>query len=86
LRLKQAGWQVWYWPQATVLHLKGVSSRQQSFRMLIEFHRAMAQFFGKHYAAQTAAPLRWAIHAAIWARCGALLVANSLRSDRRVSR
>jgi GT2 family glycosyltransferase len=86
LRLKQAGWQIWYWPHAIVLHLKGVSSRQQSFRMLIEFHRAMAQFFRKHYEAQTALPLRWAIHAAIWTRCGVLLAVNALRSDRRVSR
>lgn len=85
LRLKRAGWQVWYWPKAVVLHVKGVSSRQHSFRMTVEFHRAMQRFYRKHYAARTPAPLRWAIETSIWVRCGALLLANAVRAGRRVS-
>lgn len=86
MRLKQAGWQIWYWPRAEVLHIKGVSSRQASGRMLIEFHRAMARFFRKHYQAAAPVWLRAAVYAGIWSRCGVLLAANALRRTKRVSR
>ncbi len=51
-RIKQYGWQVWYNPAVTVLHVKEAASRQ-SRRARVEFYRAMAIFYRKHYEAKT---------------------------------
>ncbi|MEA3309274.1 MAG: glycosyltransferase family 2 protein [Chloroflexota bacterium] len=56
-RIKAAGWQVYYYPGVTVLHVKRAASRQ-SAKAQIEFWRAMEIFYRKHYAAQTA----WWVH------------------------
>ncbi|TMC11059.1 MAG: hypothetical protein E6J29_10460, partial [Chloroflexi bacterium] len=49
-RLKQGGWKIYYLPSAQALHIKGASSRQETARMLYEFHSAMWTFHHKHYA------------------------------------
>jgi len=59
-RIKAAGWQVYYNPGVTVLHVKRAASRHSS-RAQVEFYRAMDIFYRKHYAAQTP---RW-LHALI---------------------
>lgn len=51
-RLKARGWQVFYNPAVTVLHIKGASSRKRSTRAIREFYRAMHIFYAKHYAAR----------------------------------
>jgi GT2 family glycosyltransferase len=53
LRMKQAGWKVYYCPEVVVLHYKGESSRRHSSRATREFYRAMLLFYRKHYAATT---------------------------------
>jgi GT2 family glycosyltransferase len=52
LRIKKAGWKVYYYPEVTVLHYKRVSS-QKNPRARDEFFRAMLIFYRKHYASQT---------------------------------
>jgi len=52
LRIKEAGWKVYYYPEVTVLHYKKVSSQKNS-RARDEFFRAMLIFYYKHYASQT---------------------------------
>ncbi len=51
-RIKEAGWQVWYNPRVTVLHVKRAASKR-SFKARVEFYRAMAIFYNKHYARTT---------------------------------
>ena len=51
-RIKDAGWRVWYNPAVQVLHVKEAASRH-SPRARVEFYRAMAIFYRKHYAATT---------------------------------
>jgi GT2 family glycosyltransferase len=48
-RIKQAGWIICYYPYATILHLKGASSKRKPFKIIYEFHRAMWLFYNKHY-------------------------------------
>ena len=50
LRLRQAGWTIWYEPSVRVLHLKGAASQPRSLPMLREFYRAMHVYYGKHFA------------------------------------
>ena len=59
-RIKQAGWQVRYNPDCTVLHYKRASSRQ-SRKAQYEFYRAMLLFYNKHYAATTPFWLHWLV-------------------------
>ncbi|MDJ0753693.1 MAG: glycosyltransferase family 2 protein [Ardenticatenaceae bacterium] len=59
-RIKDAGWQVIYNPEVTVLHVKRASSRQNP-RAQFEFYRAMPIFYYKHYRADTPFWLHWLI-------------------------
>ncbi len=52
LRIKQCGWQVYYYPGVEILHYKRVASKQ-SHKAQFEFNRAMYLFYQKHYARTT---------------------------------
>jgi hypothetical protein len=73
-RVKQRGWQVWYNPAVTVLHVKEAASKTSS-KARYEFYRAMLIFYRKHYQATTPRPLHWAIVGGIGLR-GALDMAG----------
>ena len=51
-RITDAGWEVWYYPRVTVLHVKAAASRT-SEKARREFYRAMNIFYDKHYRAET---------------------------------
>jgi N-acetylglucosaminyl-diphospho-decaprenol L-rhamnosyltransferase len=78
-RIKDAGWKVWYNPSVTVLHVKEAASRY-SPRARVEFYRAMAIFYRKHYAATTPFWLHWLILAGIACRGGLDLGHRTLKS------
>ncbi|HEY8737032.1 MAG TPA: glycosyltransferase family 2 protein [Candidatus Dormibacteraeota bacterium] len=85
-RLKQGGWKIVYLPAAEVLHYKGESSRQVSYRMIREFHRSMLIFFNKHYRSTTPWPVAQLVAAGIAGRCATLLMMNAMRRRKWVSR
>ena len=58
-RLKQAGYDVWFVPEAEVVHHEGASSRQDLFRQNVNFHESRYRFFRKHHGAVPAMVLRW---------------------------
>lgn len=66
-RIKAAGWNVYYNPEVTVLHVKRAASRQNP-KSRIEFWRAMEIFYRKHYAAQTPRWLHYMILCAVRAQ------------------
>lgn len=78
-RIKKHGWSVHYYPAAQVLHLKGASSSRQSYRLIVEFYRAMYLFHRKHYAPSTFILVNWSITAGIIARGGYALLRNLTR-------
>lgn len=47
-RIKQAGWKIYYYPDAQVLHHKGAATRQVKRRMIWLSHVAFFRFFKKH--------------------------------------
>jgi N-acetylglucosaminyl-diphospho-decaprenol L-rhamnosyltransferase len=79
-RIKGAGWKVFYFPEASVLHLKSASARRQSRRMIFEFYRAMWLFHAKHYAPQTIFVVNWLVMIAIVARGIIAMIVNSFRA------
>ncbi|MCS6842854.1 MAG: glycosyltransferase family 2 protein [Caldilineales bacterium] len=68
-RIKQQGWQVWYQPAVTVLHVKEAASKTSS-KARYEFYRAMLIFYRKHYQATTPRWLHWLIVGGIGLRGG----------------
>lgn len=76
-RIKQAGWQIRYNPDCTVLHYKRASSRQ-SRKAQYEFYRAMLLFYRKHYAAGTPFWLHWMIVGSVYLRGGSALLSDAV--------
>jgi N-acetylglucosaminyl-diphospho-decaprenol L-rhamnosyltransferase len=68
-RVKEQGWEVWYNPAVTVLHVKEAASKS-SIKARQEFYRAMEIFYRKHYAATTPRWLHWLIVGGISLRGG----------------
>lgn len=78
-RIKERGWKVFYYPEARALHFKGASSSRRSYRLIVEFYRAMYLFHRKHYARQTFALINWLIAVGIFLRACVALGLNLTR-------
>ena len=48
-RVAEAGWEIWYCPQAEVVHVGGVSLRQVKYRWIFFSHRGMYRYFRLRY-------------------------------------
>jgi len=81
-RARQAGWKIYYLPQAVVTHAIGRSSDQRPLRMVAEFHRSMLRFWRKNYAARTAPLLRPLVPLGIWLRAAIVLAENVFTAAR----
>ena len=62
-RMKQAGWQVWYLPQAKIIHHGGASSCRQSTIKEARLYRSRVRFFRLHYGHRAAICLKALIYA-----------------------
>ena len=60
-RVKQAGWQIVYLPQAVITHYEGKSSEQAIAARHIRFNRSKVRYFEKHHSASAASVLRLAL-------------------------
>jgi N-acetylglucosaminyl-diphospho-decaprenol L-rhamnosyltransferase len=68
-RFWQAGWEVFYEPAGTVLHVKGGSSGgRRAPKQEIAFHRGMGRFYRRFDAPEHAAPVNLAVYAGIGAK------------------
>jgi GT2 family glycosyltransferase len=65
LRAKRAGWSVMYYPEAQIVHYKGESTKYNSRKAAIEFHRAMYLFHRKHFARDYSPVTNFFIYAGI---------------------
>ncbi len=73
-RVQEAGWEIWFCPQAEVVHLGGVSLRQARYRWVVSSHRGMYRYF----RTRLPAPARPFAAAAIGLRAGAKLAAAAV--------
>lgn len=78
-RIKARGRHVFYYPEVSVLHHKGASSRKQSSRSIREFYRAMHIFYRKHYAGRHSGVVNAVIMLGIGLRGTIALFQNALR-------
>lgn len=73
-RAAEAGWEIWYCPQAEVVHIGGVSIRQVRFRWVLSSHLGMYRYFRRALPA-AARPL---VGTAIGVRAGVKLAAAAI--------
>jgi N-acetylglucosaminyl-diphospho-decaprenol L-rhamnosyltransferase len=62
-RFHQAGWEVWYLPQVSIIHHGGQSSKKRRGRMEAELYRSRVYFFRKHRGKTAAFCLKALIYA-----------------------
>lgn len=48
-RIKQKGWQIWFTPEAQVVHHYGQSIKQVKVKMILSSHKGLYRFWRKHY-------------------------------------
>lgn len=78
-RIKQGGWQNYYFPRTQIIHYKGASSRKKPFKIIYEFHRAMILFHRKHYRSKYAWPVNVLVYAGVGLKFVLSLMVNKLR-------
>ncbi len=64
-RVRKAGWDICYLPDATIVHLGGQSSNKASARMKAELYRSKIRFYAKHYGRRQAYVLSLTLRVAL---------------------
>ncbi|GIP35110.1 glycosyltransferase family 2 protein [Paenibacillus sp. J2TS4] len=81
-RIKQAGWQNYYYPKTHIIHYKGASSRKKPWKIIYEFHRAMYLFHRKHYRTKYSLPTNIMIYGGIGFKLALAVLKNGLAKAR----
>lgn len=81
-RIKQAGWEVFYYPLTTIVHHKRASSRRKPLKITYEFHRAMVLFHRKHYKNKYNALVNGLVYAGIGIKLAMTVAINELKRAR----
>jgi GT2 family glycosyltransferase len=56
--MRQAGWEVWYQPEARIIHHGGGSSQHRKPQQEADLYRSRVRFFRKHYGTLTVVALK----------------------------
>lgn len=87
LRMKEAGWKIYYIPRAGIVHYRGKSTK--GYRMVWIYHKSLFIFYNKHYAKRHTFLYNWLIYAALSMRLavymarGSVLRVESLRQEKK---
>jgi N-acetylglucosaminyl-diphospho-decaprenol L-rhamnosyltransferase len=86
LRLRRAGWQLWWIPQAVVTHYGGQSTRQVARAMFLRLYQGKILYFRKHHGRGVAHVYKGVLLAAALARLGLSPLGALGRSRERAQR
>lgn len=67
-RIRRAGWQIYWVPQACIIHYGGQSARQMADAMFLQLYRGKVQYFSKHWGRATTAAYKLVLVCATLAR------------------
>jgi hypothetical protein len=82
-RARQAGWEVYYHPQAQIIHYGGMGgSRVQPFRSIYEWHRSYYLYYRKNLARDYFFLFSWLYYLAMGAKLLLSLGLNFIRRDK----
>jgi GT2 family glycosyltransferase len=79
-RIKQAGWQVFYYPQAVIYHSHGAASRLRPAGATINLHKGMAVFYRKHLSRNYWPVFNQLVYLAICLRAIVFIVVNTCKA------
>jgi GT2 family glycosyltransferase len=79
-RITQGGYKNYYFPNTTIIHYKGESTKKTSVNYVFVFYRAMIIFAQKHYSNKHAKLFSFLISFAIYIRASISLVARFLQT------
>jgi N-acetylglucosaminyl-diphospho-decaprenol L-rhamnosyltransferase len=74
-RLQQSGYNNYYFPDCTIIHFKGESTRKDS-KYVRQFYKAMVQFVQKHFHGELAWFYTGLLEAVIWLRAAITFVSR----------
>jgi GT2 family glycosyltransferase len=77
-RLQQTGYHNYYYPECTIIHFKGESTRKDS-KYVRQFYKAMVQFVQKHIHGELAWLYTGLLEAVIWLRAAVTFVSREHR-------
>jgi GT2 family glycosyltransferase len=84
-RIKQAGWKIFYVPQAVITHFGGKGgSHVNSYRNIVEFHRSMIIFYNLHYRDKYSLFIRWVVYLGVFMKLFSNLFMNAVRANKYV--
>lgn len=78
LRMRKAGWRIFFVPQARVFHLQGKTKASRRAAAKIEYYRSLYKYFRKHYGKAPAALMRGLKFCALCVNMLSLFVGNVL--------
>jgi GT2 family glycosyltransferase len=82
-RARTAGWQVYYYPPAQIIHYGGRGgSRVEPYKSIVEWHRSYWIYYRKHLAKDYFFLFNWFYYLLIGLKLGFALLANSLRKNK----
>ena len=83
LRAHQAGWEVYYMPEAQIIHYGGMGgSRVEPYRSIFEWHRSYYLFYKKHYAREYFFLFNFIYYVLMFIKLSLALLVNFLRKDK----
>jgi GT2 family glycosyltransferase len=78
-RITQGGYKNYYFPETTIIHYKGESTKKGSLNYVKVFYNAMIIFANKHFQGQSARLFTLMLRMAIYFRAALTLVSNLFR-------
>ncbi len=73
-RILQAGYQNWYFPETTIIHYKGESTKKASINYVLMFYQAMIIFATKHFSKSNARWFSLFIRLSVYFRAGISMI------------
>jgi len=82
-RAHQAGWQVYYVPEAEIIHYGGLGgSRVHPYRSIFEWHRSYFLYYRKNLAANYFFLFNWIYYAAMLLKLASAMLINVFRREK----
>jgi len=79
-RIQKAGYKNYYFPETSITHYKGASTKKRSMAHIKSFYGAMSIFVDKHYSGGTKGVFKFILKTGIWFFAGLNAVGNIFRA------
>lgn len=80
-RIKESGYKIMYYPEASIIHYKGGSSKKRRTKVIYDFHNAMWIFYKKHYIKTYSLWINSLVYVGIWTKYALEIGKNAMKSS-----